>query len=133
MRDRGSESWGMGSVRIAGPRGRSGHVTARGGRQQPAAVYRSVNNPYIDAYLRHQRRDIFPGGLFGRGKVEGDHGDDQKTGRLLMDHVRRGRKLGLICDLYDRNGLPVPFFGKDARTVTIAPMIAANMQQTTMI
>lgn len=94
---------------------------------EPAAVYRSVNNPYIDAYLRHQRRDLFPGGLFGRGKVEGDHGDDQKTGRLLMDHVRRGRKLGLICDLYDRNGLPVPFFGRDARTVTIAPMIARRV------
>ena len=93
----------------------------------PAAVYRSVNNPYIDAYLRHQRRDLYPGGLFGRGKVEGDHGDDQKTGRLLMDHVRQGRKLGLICDLYDRNGLPVPFFGRDARTVTIAPLIARRV------
>ena len=55
---------------------------------RPAAVYRSVNNPYIDAYLRYQRRNLYPGGLFGRGKVEGDHGDDQKTGRLLMDHVR---------------------------------------------
>lgn len=94
---------------------------------QPAAVYRSVNNPYIDAYLRHQRRALFPGGLFGRGKVEGDHGDDQKTGRMLMDHVRRGRKLGLICDLYDRNGLPVPFFGRDARTVSIAPLIARRV------
>ncbi|MEQ1696992.1 MAG: lipid A biosynthesis acyltransferase [Hyphomicrobiaceae bacterium] len=94
---------------------------------RPAAVYRSVNNPYIDAYLRHQRRNLYPGGLFGRGKVEGDHGDDQKTGRLLMDHVRRGQKLGLVCDLYDRNGLPVPFFGKDARTVTIAPMIARRV------
>ncbi len=94
---------------------------------RPAAVYRSVNNPYIDAYLRHQRRNLYPGGLFGRGKVEGDHGDDQKTGRLLMDHVRRGQKLGLVCDLYDRNGLPVPFFGKDARTVTIAPLIARRV------
>jgi Kdo2-lipid IVA lauroyltransferase/acyltransferase len=93
----------------------------------PAAVYRSVNNPYIDAYLRYQRRDLYPGGLFGRGKVEGDHGDDQRTGRLIMDHVRRGGKLGLICDLYDRTGLPVPFFGKDARTVTIAPMIARRV------
>jgi Kdo2-lipid IVA lauroyltransferase/acyltransferase len=93
----------------------------------PAAVYRSVNNPYIDAYLRHQRRTLFPGGLFGRGKVEGDHGDDQKTGRMLMDHVRQGRKVGLICDLYDRNGFPAPFFGRDARTVTIAPMIARRV------
>ena len=86
-----------------------------------------MNNPYVDAYLRRQRQALFPGGLFGRGKVEGDHGDDQRTGRLLMDHVRQGRKLGLICDLYDRNGLPVPFFGKDARTVTIAPMIARRV------
>ena len=100
-------------------------LTVAGAR--PAAVYRSVNNPYIDTYLRHQRRDLYPGGLFGRGKVEGDHGDDQKTGRMLMDHVRRGRKLGLICDLYDRNGLPVPFFGRDARTVTIAPLIARRV------
>ena len=95
--------------------------------QRPAGVYRSVNNPYIDAYLRHQRRELFSGGLFGRGKVEGAHGDDQRTGRMLMDHVRQGRKLGLICDLYDRNGLPVPFFGRDARTVTIAPMIARRV------
>jgi len=94
---------------------------------KPAAVYRTVNNPYIDAYLRAQRESLFPGGLFGRGKVDGDHGDDQKTGRLIMDYVRRGGKLGLICDLYDRTGLPVPFFGRDARTVTIAPMIARRV------
>jgi KDO2-lipid IV(A) lauroyltransferase len=95
--------------------------------QQPAAVYRSVNNPYIDAYLRDQRRELYPGGLFGRGKVEGDHGDDQRTGRILLDYVRRGGKLGLVCDLFDRNGLPVPFFGHDARTVTIAPLIARRV------
>lgn len=95
--------------------------------QSPAAVYRSVNNPYIDAYLRHQRRDLYPGGLFGRGKVEGDHGDDQRTGRILMDYVRRGGKLGLVCDLYDRNGMPIPFFGHDARTVMIAPLIARRV------
>ncbi|MGL1133818.1 hypothetical protein ACSTLP_24345, partial [Vibrio parahaemolyticus] len=34
---------------------------------------------------------------------------------------------GLVCDLYDRNGIPVPFFGKDARTVAIAPMIARRV------
>ncbi|MBX9927088.1 MAG: lipid A biosynthesis acyltransferase [Hyphomicrobiaceae bacterium] len=95
--------------------------------QSPAAVYRSVNNPYIDTYLRDQRRNLYPGGLFGRGKVEGDHGDDQRTGRILMDYVRRGGKLGLVCDLYDRNGMPVPFFGQDARTVMIAPLIARRV------
>lgn len=96
-------------------------------RANPAAVYRSVNNPYVDRYLRDQRRDLYPGGLFGRGRVEGDHGDDQKTARILTDFVRRGGRLGLVCDLYDRKGIPVPFFGKDAKTQAIGAMIARRV------
>ena len=94
---------------------------------QPAAVYRSVNNPYVDAYLRAQRKDLYPGGLFGRGKVEGGHGDNQKTARLITDFVRRGGQLGIVCDLYDRTGIAVPFFGKDAKTQAIAGMIARRV------
>lgn len=93
----------------------------------PAGVYRSVNNPYVDQYLRDQRRDLFPGGLFGRGKVEGDHGDNQKTARAIQDFVRRGGRLGLICDLYDRTGIPISFFGQEARTQAIAAMIARRV------
>ena len=98
----------------------------RGGKK-PAAVYRSVNNPYVDQYLRAQRADIYPGGLFGRGKVKGDHGDDKRTARLIIDFVRRGGQLGMVCDLYDRSGIPVPFFGKDARTQAIGVMIARRV------
>jgi Kdo2-lipid IVA lauroyltransferase/acyltransferase len=100
-------------------------LTASGSR--PAAVYRSVNNPYVDQYLRDQRRDLYPGGLLGRGKVEGEHGEGQKTARFIMDYVRRGGRLGLVSDLYDRTGLPVPFFGKDARTVAMPAMIARRV------
>jgi KDO2-lipid IV(A) lauroyltransferase len=96
-------------------------------RANPAAVYRSVNNPYVDEYLRWQRRKLYPGGLFGRGKVEGEHGDDQKTARILTDFVRRGGRLGLVCDLYDRTGLPVPFFGQDAKTQAIGAMIGRRV------
>lgn len=90
----------------------------------PAAVYRSVNNPYVDQYLRDQRRVLYPAGLFGRGRVEGDHGESQRTARLITDFVRRGGRLGMVCDLYDRTGIEVPFFGKPARTQAIAAMIA---------
>src|SRR5258706_4636512 len=93
----------------------------------PAAVYRSVNNPYVDYYLRWQRRELYPGGLFGRGKVEGDHDESRKTARLITDYVRRGGRLGLVCDLHDRMGLAVPFFGKPARTQAIAAMIARRV------
>lgn len=96
-------------------------------KASPAGIYRSVNNPYVDRYLREQRKDLFTGGMFGRGKVEGDHGDTQKTARLIMDYVRRGGRLGLVCDLYDRTGIPVPFFGRDARTQAIGAMIARRV------
>ena len=91
----------------------------------PAAVYRSVTNPYVDRYLRAQRKDLYPDGLFGRGNV-GEHGDE-KTARAIMDFVRRGGRLGLVCDLYDRTGMPVPFFGKDAKTQAIGAMIARRV------
>ncbi|MGI9524189.1 MAG: lysophospholipid acyltransferase family protein [Hyphomicrobiaceae bacterium] len=97
------------------------------GGKKPAAVYRSVNNPYVDKYLRDQRANLYPGGLFGRGKVDGDHGDNQRTARMITDFVRRGGHLGMICDLYDRSGIPVPFFGKPARTQAIGAMIARRV------
>lgn len=91
---------------------------------KPAAVYRTVKNPYVDAYLRHLRRDLYPGGLLGKGKVDGSIEEGQRTARKIMDFVRNGGRLGLICDLYDKFGLEVPFFGKPAKSVTIAAMIA---------
>ena len=91
---------------------------------EPAAVYRSVNNPYVDQFLRDQRKELYPGGLFGRGRVEGDHGETQRTARAIMDYVRRGGRLGIVADLWDKTGMPLPFFGKDAATVTIPAMIA---------
>jgi KDO2-lipid IV(A) lauroyltransferase len=93
----------------------------------PAAVYRSVNNPYVDQFLRRQRNALYPGGLFGRGKVDGEHGESQKTARLISDFVRRGGRLGFVCDLYDRNGIPVPFFGREAKTQAIAAIIARRV------
>lgn len=92
----------------------------------PAGVYRTVTNPYVDTYLRQQRKDLFPGGLFGRGRV-GGHDDSQKTARILTDFVRKGGRLGLVCDLYDRTGIEVEFFGQPARTQAIAAMIARRV------
>ena len=93
----------------------------------PAAVYRTVKNPYVDRYLRHQRRDLYPGGLFGKGKVDGSREEGQRTARMVMDYVRNGGRLGVVCDLYDKSGLPVPFFGAPARSVTIPAMIARRI------
>jgi Kdo2-lipid IVA lauroyltransferase/acyltransferase len=93
----------------------------------PAAVYRTVKNPYVDEYLRWLRRDLYPGGLLGKGRINGSIEEGQKTARLIMDFVRQGGRLGLVCDLYDRSGLPVPFFGHPAKSVTIPAMIARRV------
>jgi Kdo2-lipid IVA lauroyltransferase/acyltransferase len=93
----------------------------------PAAVYRSVNNPYVDRYLRGLRRDLYPGGLLGKGRINGSREEGQKTARLITDFVRKGGRLGLVCDLYDRTGIPVPFFGTPAPSVAIAGMIARRV------
>lgn len=90
----------------------------------PAAVYRKVHNPYVDRYVRRLRRDLYPGGLLGKG---GGPDEGQRTARLIMDFVRQGGRLGLVCDLHDSTGLPVPFFGKPARSVVIPAMIARRV------
>ena len=93
----------------------------------PAAVYRSVKNPYVDRYLRHLRRNLYPGGLLGKGSINGSLEEGQKTARLITDFVRQGGRLGLVCDLYDRTGLPVAFFGRPAKSVVIPAMIARRV------
>lgn len=93
---------------------------------KPAAVYRLVENPYVDLYLRSQRTELYPGGLFARGKVKGlMAGHD--TARMIGAYVRAGGRLGFLADLHDRKGVAVPFFGKDARTTTIPAMLARRI------
>jgi KDO2-lipid IV(A) lauroyltransferase len=93
---------------------------------RPAAVYRLVNNPYVDLYLRSQRQELYPGGLFARGKAQGlKAGHD--TARMIGAYVRQGGRLGFLADLYDRKGEPVPFFGKDAYSTVIPVMLARRL------
>jgi len=60
----------------------------------------------------------------GKGR---DREEGQATARRIMGFVRDGGRLGIVCDLHDRTGLPVPFFGKPARSVTIPAMIARRL------
>jgi KDO2-lipid IV(A) lauroyltransferase len=86
-----------------------------------AAVYRLVKNPYVDDYLADKRKLLFPGGLFGKGtgRTKSKSAGFQ-TARLLGRFLReRGKhdtaSLGFVADLYDKNGVAVPFFGQDVK------------------
>ena len=78
----------------------------------PAAVYRTVNNPYVDRYLRWLRARP----LSGRPARQGaqPRGERRTSRGRSWIFVRQGGRLGLVCDLHDRTGLPVPFFGRPA-------------------
>jgi KDO2-lipid IV(A) lauroyltransferase len=89
--------------------------------KNPAAIFRMVKNPYVDTYLRNARKDLYPGGLLGRGH---DVEESAATARLITDYVRRGGRLGLVCDLFDHRGIAVPFFGTPAKSVAIPAIIA---------
>ncbi|MEJ2227022.1 MAG: lysophospholipid acyltransferase family protein [Alphaproteobacteria bacterium] len=93
---------------------------------KPAGVYRLVDNPYVDMYLRSQRTELYPGGLFARGNVKGmKSGHD--TARMIVSYVRQGGRVGFLVDRYDRGGIAVPFFGKPARTSVIPGMLARRV------
>ena len=64
--------------------------------------------------------------------VDIDEAGAAETARLIADFVRKGGRLGLVCDLYDRTGIPVPFFGKPAPSVSqhLAKLRMARVVQT---
>ena len=78
---------------------------------KPAGVYRLVKNPYVDRYLRAQRKDLYPGGLFGSRRAAGqgrrpedgaaDHGlcAPGRPARLHLRPLRRARDRGAVLRL----------------------------------
>ena len=78
---------------------------------KPAGVYRLVKNPYVDRYLRAQRKDLYPGGLFGSRRRRGpgrrsedgaaDHGlcAPGRPARLHLRPLRRARGGGAVLRL----------------------------------
>lgn len=95
--------------------------------QHPAAVYRSLANPLINEFLMAQRRRLYPGGLFGKGKIDGDGAAGKDTARMIIDYARKGGRLGFVCDHVDRGGIEVPFMGQSARFTPVPAMIVRRV------
>jgi Kdo2-lipid IVA lauroyltransferase/acyltransferase len=93
----------------------------------PAALYRAIDNPYVDEYLRAKRQALYPAGLIGRRRTDAGPLDDLRTAHRLMHHVRGGGRVGIICDQYYRRGIPVRFFGRITLAQPIAAIIARRL------
>lgn len=72
-------------------------------------IYRAPNNPAMDSLFakRHRSGELLPKGLYGA--------------RRAMKLLRNGEHLGVLIDQKMNDGIPVPFFGRDAMT---APAVA---------
>lgn len=74
-------------------------------------VYRAANNPYVDALIR-KSRDIHQDQSIAKGK---------EGAKELIKCIKNKSHIGMLVDQKMNDGIPVPFFGKDAMT---APAIA---------
>jgi KDO2-lipid IV(A) lauroyltransferase len=76
-----------------------------------AQIYRSANNPYVDALIV-EFRSIVGSELIPKGIV---------AARRSMEALKEGRHLAVLVDQKMNDGIAVPFFGRDAMT---APAVA---------
>jgi len=77
-------------------------------------VYRAPNNPYTDGLIRHSRRNITRDFA-----AKGPQG-----GRRSIEVLRDGGHLALLTDQKMNDGIPVPFFGRDAMTAPAPAKLA---------
>jgi len=74
-------------------------------------IYRAPNNPLIEDLIRRLRAPI--GGVH--------HGKGRGGAKELIKALKRGEHLAMLVDQKLNDGIPVPFFGRDAMT---APALA---------
>jgi KDO2-lipid IV(A) lauroyltransferase len=76
-----------------------------------AEVYRAANNPWIDRLIASYRGSV-GSELIPKGVI---------AARRSIAAIRDGRHLAMLVDQKMNDGIPVPFFGRDAMT---APAVA---------
>ena len=71
-------------------------------------IYRAANNPYVDRLIGRFREAI--GGTY--------HPKSAAAARELLGAIKRGEHLGMLVDQKYNEGIPVPFFGREAMTAS---------------
>ena len=74
-------------------------------------VYRKGNNPWLDRIIQ-ESRNLYQTMAIPKGKY---------GARLLLQAIKERRHVGVLIDQKMNDGIPVPFFGRDAMT---SPAIA---------
>ncbi len=70
-------------------------------------TYRAPNNPYVDRLLQRAR---------SLGKDVTGYPKARESGRKLLSAMKKGHNIGILIDQKYNEGIPVPFFGREAMT-----------------
>jgi KDO2-lipid IV(A) lauroyltransferase len=81
-------------------------------------VYRPLNNPYVDRWMVAQRIANGPKEQIAKGA--------QGTKRIFT-MLRAGKSILLLADQKTNEGLPAPFFGRDAMTTPAPAALALKL------
>jgi KDO2-lipid IV(A) lauroyltransferase len=82
------------------------------------AVYRPVNNPYVDRWIVKRRMKSGPKDQIAKGA----HGT-----RRIFTLLRAGKPVFMLVDQKTNEGLPVPFFGRTAMTTPAPAALALKL------
>jgi KDO2-lipid IV(A) lauroyltransferase len=82
-------------------------------------VYRPLNNPYVDRWMVAQRIANGPKEQIAKG-VQGT--------KRIFTMLRAGKCILLLADQKTNEGLPVPFFGRDAMTTPAPAALALKLK-----
>ncbi len=80
-------------------------------------VYRKPNNPWVDNLLRYARSAAAVGQI-----VKGREG-----AREIVSVLKKGGAIGMLIDQKLNEGIPVPFFGRDAMTAEAIGLFALKL------
>lgn len=84
---------------------------------RPWSIYKRLRNPLVDGDVHALRSHLYTGGLVPR---------DAGVSRQFLRVIRDGGTVGLLTDLRDGAGVPVPFFGRPAHTTTFPALLALS-------
>jgi KDO2-lipid IV(A) lauroyltransferase len=85
-----------------------------------AGIYRAANNPVVDRLIQRMRAG-FGGELIPKGTV---------AARRAVAALQEGRHLCMLVDQKMNDGIPVPFFGRDAMTAPALARLALRFRCT---
>ena len=82
-------------------------------------VYRAANNPYVDQQIYDARRAVMTQDLAPKGP---------EGGRQMVAALKKGRSIAMLVDQKLNDGVPSPFFGRDAMTSPAAARLAIKFK-----